>query len=371
VRALSPITEAGLAQGDPFAARHPEIPVTRFLLPYNETHSNVPTPDSFRRIERQALDQHLPRLIAEARPDIIMVGRETFVWHVPDFAAAAGLPFVVRIAGGTIIGLLEDNYTPAVTAHWMQQLRKAARIVAPSGTLADGARRVLGLDNVALVMNAIDTGRFVPRPKDPGLLQALDLRDDNVVVMHVSNMKNLKRPLDIAQAAARTLPRDPRLVYVVVGDGPLREDLETACRELGLRDRFRFVGWVDYDTLPNYINLADIMVMPSSAEGLARVYLETQACGRLLLASDIPNAREVVTDGETGLLFRTADIDDFAAKTLMAAADPTLRAAIGRKARAYAEQAHSLDRAVAAYLDIFTDAIQTHRAARPKAAAAE
>jgi glycosyltransferase involved in cell wall biosynthesis len=343
--------------------------VRRFVLPYNETHSNVPTPESFRRIEQDALQREIPRLIAEARPDIVMVGRETFAWHVPQLAAAAGLPFVVRIAGGTIIGLLEGNYTEAVTARWMAQFRQAGRIISPSGTLADAARRQLGLENVALVMNAIDTARFVPRPKDPERMRALDIAADDVVVMHVSNMKNLKRPLDVAQVAARTLPRDPRLLYVVVGDGALREDLEAAARGLDLGDRFRVVGWLDYDAMPDTINLADIMVMPSSAEGLARVYLETQACGRLLLASDIPNAREVVTHGETGLLFRTGDIDDFAAKILQAAADPALRAAIGRKARAYASRAHGLDRAVAAYLEIFADVIRRHRDAQSPAGA--
>jgi glycosyltransferase involved in cell wall biosynthesis len=56
--------------------------------------------------------------------------------------------------------------------------------------------------------------------------------------------------------------------------------------------------------MPDYINLADIVVMPSAAETQALVYLETQACARLLLASDIPGAREVIVDGETGLLFR-------------------------------------------------------------------
>ena len=69
------------------------------------------------------------------------------------------------------------------------------------------------------------------------------------------------------------------------------------------RPRVRFAGWIDYARMPDYINLGDIVVMPSESEGLARVYLEAQACARVLVASDIPPAREVVTEGETGLLF--------------------------------------------------------------------
>jgi glycosyltransferase involved in cell wall biosynthesis len=169
--------------------------------------------------------------------------------------------------------------------------------------------------------------------------------------MHVSNLKALKRPLDLVDSAVQALPHNPRLVYVVVGDGQLRDAMEKACLRKCISERFRYVGWVEYDRVPDYINLADLVVMPSEAESQARVYLETQACERLLLASDIPAAREVVVDGETGLLFRKRDIDDLTAKTLQAAADAALRADIGRKARERV-RAHSLDDAIAAFLTL-------------------
>jgi glycosyltransferase involved in cell wall biosynthesis len=73
--------------------------------------------------------------------------------------------------------------------------------------------------------------------------------------------------------------------------------------------------------------------MPSEAEGMARIYLETQAAGRTLVASDIPPAREVIEHGQTGLLFPLGDIQAFAARILEAAADASLRAHIGALAR--------------------------------------
>ena len=50
--------------------------------------------------------------------------------------------------------------------------------------------------------------------------------------------------------------------------------MEDACRRMGIVERVRFVGWIDYDRMPDYLNLADIVVMPSEAETQARVYLE-------------------------------------------------------------------------------------------------
>ena len=88
--------------------------------------------------------------------------------------------------------------------------------------------------------------------------------------------------------------------------------------------------------------------MPSEFEGLARAYVEAQACGRALVASDIPAAREVIVDGETGLLFPAGDVAALTAATLRLAAAPEMRAAIGRRARARAA-CHALGTAVDAY----------------------
>jgi teichuronic acid biosynthesis glycosyltransferase TuaC len=75
------------------------------------------------------------------------------------------------------------------------------------------------------------------------------------------------------------------LVYVIVGEGLCRQSMEDFCVERRLVERFRFIGWVDYARLPRYMNLADLVIMPSESDGLARVYLEAQACARLLVAA--------------------------------------------------------------------------------------
>jgi glycosyltransferase involved in cell wall biosynthesis len=224
--------------------------------------------------------------------------------------------------------------------------------------MAERLRR-LRVYNVKIIPNAIDLHQFSPQPKNYALLRELAIRDDDIVVVHASNLKGLKRPMDVVHSAEKVLQQNSKLMYLIVGDGPLRETIENACRQKHISQRFRFVGWVDYDYVPDYINLADIVVMPSDDEHQARVYLETQACGRLLLASDIPGAREVIVDGETGLLFRKGDINELTAKTLLAAGNPKLRAEIGRKARERVK-VHSIDRATATYVATFEDTIQQH-----------
>ena len=348
MRALAPITPAAVGEGDPFAADHPDIEVTRFLVPYFEYAPNLPAPDAYRRGEGREIAKRLPDLMTTEQPDIVFIGRESFGFHVP--AHTGAVPCILRAAGGMTIGALGPLWSADRRRSLFEQLRNVTRVVAPAKHLADRLREA-GLSNVELILNAVDLRQFSPRPPDRELQRQLGIDPGDIVVMHVSNMKALKRPQDIARSARDALTRNARLLYVIVGDGSERRPLEDLCRREGISARFRFVGWVDQARMPEIIALADLVVMPSEDETLARVYLETQACGRVLVASDISAAREVVDEGATGLLFRMGDADDLTAKTLLAAADERLRNEIGCRARKRVV-AHDIEAALDAYLDL-------------------
>jgi glycosyltransferase involved in cell wall biosynthesis len=298
----------------------------------------------------------MSRLIADRRPDIVMIGRESFAWHVPDVVDAHRLPSVQRVAGGTTHGIARGNYPPALADEYVRRLRRATRRVAPSRHLAD-ILAGLGIGDVVAILNAVDLKLFAPDPKDPALQRRLGLADDDVVVMQAGTMKDMKRPLDIVHSAQKALQRSPKLAYLIVGDGDLRGAVEAACRDRGVAHRFRFAGHIDYPDLPAYFQLADIVLMTSEYEGLSRVYIEALACGRTLVASDIPSVHEVLTPGENGLVFRTGDIDELTERTLQAAADPKLRLTMGRLGRARVECFHDLDRAVDDYLELLAEAV--------------
>ena len=316
--------------------------VSRFAVSHYDITADIPATSAYRRGQRDAIRTLLPAMIAASPRTSCSSAARAFVVDVADIARAHAIPCLLRLPGSVICGLLRGTYSTGLA----RELLAAGRTrngsspppaISPSGPARwDGRRR--------LIPNAVDTERFAPRPKDPALLRQHGIPDTALVVAHLSNLKPIKQPLDVVASARAVLPQDPRLVYLIVGDGPARRPMEDACQQAGIQDRVRFTGWVDYPRVPDYINLADLVVMPSADEGLARVYLETQACGRVLLASDIPAAREVVVDGQTGLLFRAGDLADLTATTLRAAADAPLRAAIGRQARQHIEDQHRLPR---------------------------
>jgi glycosyltransferase involved in cell wall biosynthesis len=360
IRTLAPITPETAEAGRCFDARHPALGVTRFQVPYSETSPHTPAAASYREMEQAGIEAGLARLIERDRPDVLLLGRETFAWRAPTIAERHALPCILRIAGGFLAGIVDGNYPAALVSRWLEQVRKVDVVIAQTESVA-ASLTSLGMAHVQIIPNGVDLCLFSPARRDDGLRRELDIAEDRIVVMHVSNLKPMKRAMDIVESAARTLPRNPRLVYVIVGDGVDRQPMEAACRRRGLADRFRFVGWVPYDRVATYLNLADLVVMPSDSEAQARVYLETQACARTLLASDIAGARHVVDDGETGLLFRKGDIEDLTATTLRAAAEAALRARIGANARK-AVAAHALDDVAAAYSVAIADVLEQRRA---------
>jgi glycosyltransferase involved in cell wall biosynthesis len=353
------MTPGAMQSGDAFAQRHPQLEVTRYLMPSFGHSPNLPASESHRQLEGARIQEMLPLQIDRERPDILILGREAYAWHVPEIARRHDLPCLLIVHGAATIGILSGAYPEHLARQLLEQCHNVTLLVTPAKHMAENLRR-LGLEGIKVIPNPVDLQRFFPGSKNDALLRQLAIQTDDLVVVHASNLKALKRPLDLVASAEQALRQHPKLMYLVVGDGPCREAMEDACRANGIAERFRFARWVEHERMSEYLRLADMVVMPSAAETQALVYLETQACARLLLASDIPGAREVVRDGETGLLFRPGDIEDLTAKTLRAAHDAQLRADIGRKAWEHV-QVHALDRTVHAYAATLEDMVQRYR----------
>jgi glycosyltransferase involved in cell wall biosynthesis len=360
VRALAPIAEEAWLMGDAFAATHPDVEVRRFRVPPYTIDPTITPPDEYRRLEHREIVATVRAMIADARPDVILIGRGTFALDVPDIARTHRIPVVLRSAGSTALGMLGGLLPGPLSQQMLNQYRHLDLIVCPATHLAERLRQV-GLRKVKVIPNAIDLRRFSPQPRNEALLRKLGISSDMPIILHASNLKPFKRPLDLVTAARNVLSHGAKMTFVIVGDGPLRSVMEEAARNQGVVEHFHFVGWVEYDEMPVYINLADIVVMPSEGEGLSRVYLETMACGRTLVASDIPAAREVIIDGETGVLFRKGEVDELAVKLRAIAAQPESRVEMGRRAEARA-RGHSLERALADYTATLADLIRSHSA---------
>jgi glycosyltransferase involved in cell wall biosynthesis len=163
--------------------------------------------------------------------------------------------------------------------------------------------------------------------------------------------------VDVIASAPQVLQQQPQVVYVIGGEGSSRKDMEQLGKQLGIVDKVRYVGEIDHQLMPRYLNLMDIVVLPSEREGAPLIYRETQACGRALLASDIPAAREAIVDGKTGLLFRLRDQRDLTEKLLTLIDNRVLRRTLGEQART-AAASQTVDAWLDAYETVFSQIVQ-------------
>ena len=95
---------------------------------------------------------------------------------------------------------------------------------------------------------------------------------------------------------------DPTIELMIIGDGPLRGELEALADACGVGERTHWAGWVPHNELGERLNRLALLVLPSYTEGLPNVLLEAMACGTPILAPRIGSIPDVVEDGVTGYL---------------------------------------------------------------------
>ncbi len=362
IRSIARIRESDLNGGDQFATGHPELSIRRYRLPSTQKEIWVPAPPEVQRLESEQIHALLEAAIEERRPDLLFLGRENYCTHAVPVASQHGLPTILRVAG-SLLGAIRKGWYPDPLARALIEHMKQISLVCPQAEHMAAALRDLGLTRIRTIPNLVDMERFAPCETNGAVRRQLSIGHSHIMVLHMSNMKSMKRPDDIVRAAPAVLAEQPRTTFVIIGNGPARDTAEDLCRRMELSPHFRFVDWVAYETVPDYLNSADIIVMASEFEHQARIYLETQSCGRVLVSSDVPGAREVVEDGETGLLFRMGDANDLARKILLAASDAPLRARIGRQARERVMK-HDINKVVQTYISTMYDIVNTLISAR-------
>ena len=150
---------------------------------------------------------------------------------------------------------------------------------------------------------------------------------------------------------------------VIVGDGPLKAELDAKVRQLGLGDLVTFLGRLsEADTLAE-IARSDVLVLPSFMEGLPIVLMEAMALGKPVVATRVAGIPELVVDGETGLLFTPSHWIELAAKLSALATDDALRRRLGAAGPARIAREFDVNHSAVQLRDLFYRAAPS--AARP------
>lgn len=168
----------------------------------------------------------------------------------------------------------------------------------------------------------------------------------------VSRLERIKGMDLVVPAFAEVLKMYPAMQLLVVGDGTLRASMEEQAAQLGCAHHIRFVGRQPQEELPQWYSQMDIVLMPSRSEGFGLTAIEAMAHGCVMVASDVGGLPEVVRDGICGLLHRTEDIADMAAKVCTLIGNPALYAQLRAQSPVEVEK-YSFERYAALMNDLY------------------
>lgn len=135
----------------------------------------------------------------------------------------------------------------------------------------------------------------------------------------------------LLRAAPEVLREIPNALFVLAGDGPERNALETTARQLGIRSSVCFLGV--REDIPELLSSMDVVVIPSVFEGLPMTLLEAMAAGRAVVASSVGGIPNVIQERMNGLLLPPGDVNGLTAALCGLLKDRELRVALGQKAR--------------------------------------
>jgi glycosyltransferase involved in cell wall biosynthesis len=233
-------------------------------------------------------------------------------------------------------------------------LRNYAAVVAVSEDvrqrlLKAGVRK----EKIHIVRNGIDL-----RPFDNAAPSLRNLPSQDAPIVGLVGRLATEKGVDIfLRAAARVLAELPATKFVVIGEGPDREQLELLIDELQVRNNVFMLG--RRDDMPSVYASLDIMVSASRREGLPMAILEGMASSRPVVATAVGAVPDVIVDGHTGVLVPSENVDALAAKILTLLNNATQRENLGATAKRLIEEEFSAERMTTDYLHVYEQAIAT------------
>ena len=233
-------------------------------------------------------------------------------------------------------------------------LARATRVIAVSAAVAKElrSRGILSEGQIAVIPNGIDVDRFASACSGfdrAQFLRSMGLPADCLLVGSIGELRTLKRHDDFIRAAAMIVAKFPETQFVLAGvdtsaSSEVRKELEKLVVQLGLKDCFYFLGWLD--DAERLLCALDVFVSASETESFGLAIVEAMAAGTAVVATETEGAQEVIEDQKTGVLVPIGDIERIAESVIDLLEDPETRHTIAAQSAQSVATRFSLKRMV-------------------------
>ena len=277
----------------------------------------------------------------------------------------------------TIHGVLADEYEQAkknvypsfrgrIANYFMHRLAKleeetahnANLIVTISNYSLEKIQKYYGIkpSKVRVVPNGVDVEKFKPTENLQAIKKQLGLGNEPIVLF-VGSLIHRKGLPFLVEAAKKIVKAHPDTKFLIVGEGPLKNQLTVSLKKVNLSSSFKFLGNLQDNLLPSVYNCADVFVLPSIQEGQGIVLLEAQASGKPVVAFDVGGVNEAVRNKETGLLVKRGSADELADALVRILSDETLKEKMGANGRRFVMENYTWDICAQRMLTVYLEAL--------------
>ena len=344
-----------------------EVDGWRFFRTPPESAGNDAPPVLRELALMRALEQRLEEVAAAVKPDIIHAHSPVLnAFPAQRVARRRGLPMVYEVRGFWEDAAVDHGTTREGSVRYRLSRRLetfAMRRADAVTTICEGLKhdivsRGIPAGKVTVVPNAVDIeGFFIGGRPDETLKRALGL-EGAPVIGFIGSFYAYEGLALLLDALPQMLERRPALRVLLVGGGPQESALKARAASLGVSGQVVFVGRVPHAEVNRYYDLVDVLCYPRLPMRLTELVtplkpLEAMAQGRLLAASDVGGHRELIRDGETGVLFRAGDAQDLADKVIALLGRPDGGEALRKRARSFVETERNWAASVARYEGVY------------------
>lgn len=292
--------------------------------------------------------REIVRLMRQHRPHIVHThtAKAGFVGRLA--ARLARVPITVHTFHGNVF---KGYFSPAKTKMFINIERSLARRTDRILVLSEQQKQeILGLgigreEQFQIMPLGLDLRRFLDAESLRGQLRGeLGIASHTPLVGIVARLVPIKAIHLLLQAAQQVHRERPEALFLIVGDGELRAELETQARELGVEQVVKFLGFRS-DLARIYADL-DCVVLCSKNEGLPVAIIEALAAARPVVATDVGGVKDLVIPNETGCLVPAGDVDSLARGILGVLHDSSMSVRWGEAGRRRVYPALDIDRLV-------------------------
>jgi len=260
--------------------------------------------------------RRLAKRVAEAHVDIVHTHSYNGDFYGSRAARLAGIANVINTVHTFEMEALVDTHRSRlvrqVICYQNRSRRKSASIlIAVCERLKEKlAGEGFDRNRIRVIPNGLDLQDYpFPFKESEPLRRKLGLTDDRPVIGSSGRISGVKRFDIFIRAARKVLDRGIPARFLIVGDGPLRGQMESLAAKLNLDEDILFAGWQEPEDLCRFVSVMDLFVLCSRTESMSYTLLEAMAMARPIVVTDVGGNREMVRDGESGLLVPLGDVE--------------------------------------------------------------